>query len=97
MFDKMKELFEMQKKMKEVKDHLDKTFFDVQSGDGSLKITMNASQQIKDVLLLREPSVLRKENLEAAIKDAVNKGIKRSHDLAAEKMKQVSGLNIPGL
>jgi len=36
-------------------------------------------------------------NLEKAIKDAYNKAIKSSHDIAAEKMKDVTGFNIPGL
>ena len=97
MFDKMKQLMEMQKKMQEMKRELDNADFEVTSPDSVLKIRMNGSQVVKEVNLLCDPKGLDKNNLEKAIKDAYNKAIKQSHDLAAQKMKDVSGLNIPGL
>jgi len=97
MLDKFKQLMEMQKKMQEMKRELDNADFEVTSSDSVLKIRMNGSQVVKEVNLLCDPGVLDKNNLEKAIKDAYNKAIKHSHDLAAQKMKDVSGLNIPGL
>jgi len=97
MLDKFKQLMEMQKKIQEMKRELDNTYFEVTSSDSLLKINMNGSQVVKEVTLLRDPRELDKNNLEKAIKDAYNRAIKQSHDLAARKMKDISGFNIPGL
>ena len=97
MFDKMKQLMDMQKKMQEMKRHLESTYFDIASSDGLVKITMNGAQEVKEVVLQKDIQPTDKMNLEKAIKDAYNRAIKRSHDIAAEKMKSITGLNIPGL
>ncbi len=94
MFDKMKELFEMQKKAQELKRQLEAATFEVSSSDGLVKITMNGSQEVQDVRIQGD---LEKDSLEKAIKDAYNRGIKRSHELAGQKMKEMTGFNIPGL
>jgi len=97
MFDKMKQLMEMQKKMQEIKRELDNTNFEIASSDGIVKITMNGSQEVKDIILQRPPQELEKANLEKALKDAYNRAIKCSHDIAAQKMKDVTGFNLSGL
>lgn len=97
MFDKMKALMDMKKKMDEVKRELENTTFEVASSDGLVKIIMNGSQEIKGVCLQKEVQSIGKENIEKAIKDVYNKAIKRSHDVAAQKMKDVTGFNLPGL
>lgn len=97
MLDKFKQLMEMQRKIQEMKRELDNTEFEVTSQDCVLKVRMSGSQVLKEVSLLREPRELDKNNLEKAIKDTYNRAIKQSQDLAAQKMKDVSGLNIPGL
>jgi len=97
MFDKMKALFEMQKKMQEVKRQLDTTTFDIQSPDGCVKITMNGSQEVRDIVIKENLSEQEKSRLTQSLKDTFNRAIKRSQDLAAQKMKDVTGLNIPGL
>ena len=97
MLDKMKALFEMQKKMQEVKRELDNTNFDIQSPDGLVKITMNGAQEVKEIVIkdcLGEPE---KGKLADSLKDAFNRGIKRSQEIAAQKMKDVTGFNLPGL
>lgn len=98
MFDKMKALMDMQKKMQELKTQLDLTTFEVESSNKRLKIAMNGSQEVKDVKIdtnLAQQCSL--EELAGMIKDTVNKAIKRSQELAAEKMKSITGLNLPGL
>jgi DNA-binding YbaB/EbfC family protein len=97
MFDKMKALMDMQKKMQEVKRELDNTTFEIVSTDGLVKITMNGSQEIKEAIVQGNLAEIDKTSLERAMKDAYNRAIKRSHDLAAQKMKAVTGLNLPGL
>ncbi|MDD5568099.1 MAG: YbaB/EbfC family nucleoid-associated protein [Candidatus Omnitrophica bacterium] len=97
MFDKMKQLMDMQRKMQDVKRQLESAAFDVLSSDGLIKITMNGAQEVKDVTIQADLKVTDKAILEKAARDAYNKAIKRSHDLAAEKMRGVTGLNLPGL
>lgn len=97
MFDKMKTLFDMQKKMQELKRELENTTFEVESADKSLKITMNGSQEIKEIKIQGGFDENAHSLLETKIKETCNKAIKRSQDIAAEKMKSITGLNIPGL
>ena len=97
MFDKMKGLFEMQKKMQEVKRALEDTNFDIQSSDGTVKITMNGAQEVKEVVIKDNLGESEKARLEGTLKDTFNRSIKRSQEIAAQKMKDVTGFNIPGL
>jgi nucleoid-associated protein EbfC len=97
MLDKMKQLWEMQKKMQELKRELERTSFEIKSGDGLVTIVMNGSQQVQEVKIAGGPEGGDARRLPDAVKDAVNKAIKRSQDIAAQKMKEISGLNLPGL
>ncbi len=97
MLDKMKALFEMQKKMQEVKRELDNTSFDIQSSDGLVKITMNGAQEVKEIIIKDNLSESENTHLASLLKDTFNRAIKRSQELAAQKMKDVTGFNIPGL
>ncbi len=97
MFDKMKQLMEMQKKMQEMKRELEAAAFEAASADGTVKVTMNGAQEVNEVKIQADLANTEKANLESALKDAYNRAIKRSQALAAEKMKQITGFNIPGL
>lgn len=97
MFDKMKQFMEMQKKIQEMKRQLDNTNFEISSSDGLLKIMMNGSQEIKEVALQGELKDIDKSKLAQAIKDTYNRAIKRSQEIAAAKMKDITGFNLPGL
>jgi len=97
MFDKMKQLMEMQKKMQELKRELESTVFEVASKDGCVKVSMSAAQEVKEVFINIDTSKADKAALERSSKDAFNKAIKRAQEIAAGKMKEISGLNIPGL
>ena len=83
MFDKMKGLFEMQKKMQEVKRALEDTNFDIQSADGAVKITMNGAQEVKEVVIKDNLGESEKARLEGTLKDTFNRSIKRSQEIAA--------------
>ena len=96
MFDNMKALFEMQKKMQEVKRELDKTTFDVASSDGLVRITMNGSQEVQRVEFPAGLPGADAAKFGQTVKDTFNRSIKRSQELAAQKMKEVAGLNLPG-
>ncbi len=97
MFDKMKQLLEMQKKMQEMKRRLEETNFEVTSSDGSVKVMMNGAQEVKSVNIQGDINPAAKSSLEQALKDAYNKAVKESHKIASEKMKDVVGMDLPGL
>ncbi len=97
MFDKMKELLAMQKKMQEVKRVLENTNFDMQSSDGLVKMTMNCAQEVQSIKVKEILSEQEKTRLDAVLKDTFNRSIKRSQEIAAQKMREVTGINIPGL
>ena len=97
MFDKMKQLMDMQKKMQEMKRELEDTSFDILSSDGLVIVTMTGAQEVKNITIQGELCQIDKLALEKSIKDAYNKAVKRSHEIAAAKMKDISGFNIPGL
>lgn len=97
MFDKMKDLFAMQKKMQEVKRQLDSTTFEISSSDGVVKISMNGSQEVQSVAIKDNLTDVEKNRLAAILKDTFNRAIKRSQEVAASKMKDGIGFNIPGL
>lgn len=97
MFDKMKQLMDMQKNIQEVKRQLEDTVFDVVSADGLVKITMNAAQDLKNISIQKDLQGTDKFALENSIKDAYNKAVKQARDLGAQKLKSITGMNIPGL
>jgi DNA-binding protein YbaB len=95
MFDKMKALLDMQKKLQEVKRVLESTVFDVHSSNGAVTVTMNGSQEIKAVSLKGDLATMATHSLEESLKDVFNKAIKRSQQVAAEKMREGTGFNPP--
>ncbi len=97
MLDKIKALMDMQKKMQEIKKELDNTVFEVESPDGLVKIKMNGSQDMKEITIEKELSQIDKDVLQKSIKEGYNKAVKQSHEIAARKMKDITGLNLPGM
>lgn len=97
MLDKMKALLDMQKKMQEMKRQLENSVFEVESSKGLVKISMNGAQEIKDIKIEANLKQIEVKQLEDAVKDALTRAIKQSQVVAAEKMKGITGFNLPGL
>jgi DNA-binding YbaB/EbfC family protein len=97
MFDKMKGFMEMRRKLEEIKKELDKTNFDIESPGGMVKITMNGSQEVQEVTFGAVSLDGQKDRLQKDIKDTFNRAIKRSQEIAAQKMKEATGINLPGM
>jgi len=95
MFDKMKQLFEMQKSMQELKRRLEEANFDILSGNGIVKINMNAAQKINAVNINGNLAELDKTVLEKSICDAYDRALKHAQEIAASQLKNISGLNLP--
>lgn len=88
MFDKAKDLYQMQKKAKELKSQL-KTIHVEAEVDG-VSVTVDGEQNVVEVKfakgLAMEPGKLSR-----SIKEAMNKAIKKSQQVGAEKMKAIMG------
>ena len=93
MFDKAKMLYELKK----IQSQLAKETIEVEAGAVTVKI--NGEQKIKSVAIDRDKlDVDNLELLEKNIESAVTQAITQSQQVAAEKMKAISGgLGIPGL
>jgi len=96
MFDKMKQLLEMQKSMQELKRQLEETNFDVFSPDRLVTINMNGAQKVNKVTINGNLAEVDKTGLEKAIADAYNRSVKEAQDVAARKLKNIPGLKLPG-
>ena len=95
MFDKMKQLFEMQKSMQELKRKLEEANFDALSSNGIVKINMNAAQKMNSVNINGNLAELDKAVLEKSICDAYERALKHAQEIAASNLKDISGLNLP--
>ncbi|OGF49055.1 MAG: nucleoid-associated protein, YbaB/EbfC family [Candidatus Firestonebacteria bacterium RIFOXYA2_FULL_40_8] len=99
MFDKMKQMYDLQKKAREIKKELEATIVNVEEAGGKIKISMNG--EFKLVSISIDPYFLapeRKLDLENAIKRVISNGVGQSQSASAGKMKELTkGMNFPGL
>jgi DNA-binding protein YbaB len=93
MLDKMKQLWEMKRKMDEIKKELDGMM--LASEDSMVKVSITGSQEIKSVELKCDLAAVNKVKLEAALAETVNRAVRESQKAAAQKMSALGGL--PGL
>lgn len=89
MFNKMKDLMEMKKQADRIKKELDSSIVEVNTVNG-VRIIVNGSQnfqsvEIDDALV----HVDRKKQLEENVLRSINDAIKKSQNLAAQKMKVI--------
>jgi len=101
MFDKAKELYQLQKKAKEVQRELKNTEVEAASVDGLVSIVFSADQKIKEVKI--DESLLvpeKKRELEEKIVRVTSEGLSRVQAVAAERTKGLMsdmGINLPGM
>ncbi|MFA5927520.1 MAG: YbaB/EbfC family nucleoid-associated protein [Patescibacteria group bacterium] len=98
-FGKMKDLYDLQKKARQIQKELKETEIEAKSSDEWVTVVFNGEQHMIDIEIADEaldPS--NKHELEKDIKNTVSQAIARAQAHAAEKMKDIAGnLNIPGL
>jgi DNA-binding protein YbaB len=95
MFDKIKNIYSLQKQAKEIKKELKNTHIEAEV-DGVTAV-VDGEQEIISITFPESENANLKHLASAAVK-ALNKAIKKSQQIAAEKMKPImGGLNIPGL
>ncbi len=93
MFDKMKDLWEMKKKMEEMKKELDGIV--LESEDEMVKVAITGSQKIKSVTIKADLTSADKAKMEASLTETINRAIGESQKTAASKMGGM-GLKLPG-
>jgi DNA-binding protein YbaB len=93
MLDKIKQIYELQQKAQAVKRELENSFAEVGS---EIKITISGSQKIQK-LEITDDLLADKGKLQARLIDALNDAIRKSQELAAQKMKEITGINLPNL
>ncbi len=99
MLDKLKNMFEAQKKMKELQKGLENISVDFEGAGGKIKLSMSGTQKVLsmdiDESLL---SVDNKQVLQREIVSAVNSAASKVQKVAANELKSAMGdLKIPGL
>ena len=97
MFDKMKQLMEVKRQADKIKRELDGMKVEVNDVEG-IKLIVNGTQQVQSLEIdeaLLTPQ--NKKKLESDLLKCLNLATTKSQSLAADKMKNMAGLNIPGL
>lgn len=93
MFDKAKNLYKLQKQAKEIKKQLKNIHIEAEV-DGIIVI-IDGEQEVVEV---RIPENFNPATLGGKLKEAFNKAIKKSQEVAAEKMRGIMGdMGMPGL
>ena len=96
MLDKMKQLMEMKRQAEQIKKELERTQIDVSETSG-IKLTVNGAQHFQSLEIDEHLlSSQNKRKLEADLLRSLNAAIAKSQAVAADKMKEMTGLNIPG-
>jgi DNA-binding YbaB/EbfC family protein len=101
MFDKAKQLYQVQKEARGVQKELKSTEIEAKSNSGAVSVVFSGDQHIKSVEINEDwLNVDKKRELEQEIVKVVGEAINRSQAVAAEKTKKLMGdmgLNIPGM
>ncbi len=97
MLDKIKQLMELKRQADQIKRELDAERIEVNEVRG-IKIVVTGSQEFQSIEIDQDLIPADdKRRLEENLLRSINAAIKKSQHVAAEKMKNMTGLNIPGL
>jgi len=95
----MKQVQKMQAEMAKAQEALAHETVEASAGGGAVTVVVNGHQEVQSIKI--DPSAVDPndvEMLEDLVLAAVNEGLRKSQELAAEKMSKITGgLGIPGL
>jgi DNA-binding protein YbaB len=95
MLDKAKDLYQLQKKAKDIKKQLKNTH--IEAEQNGVTVVINGEQVVMSVEISDE-AVGDKKKLESSLEECFNKAVKKSQQIGAELMKDVMGdMNLPGM
>ncbi len=93
MLEKAKALHQLRK----IQSQLSKEVVEVEAGDGAVSVQINGEQKVKSIRLDQDKIDGNYDQLERWLESAFTQAISKSQQLAAEKMKEISGsLGLPG-
>jgi DNA-binding YbaB/EbfC family protein len=93
----MRQARQFQEKMEKVQQELEKATVEATSGGGAVTVVMTGQQQLQSVKISPEAAE-DTEMLEDLVLTAMNEALKKSKELAASRLGELTGgLNIPGL
>ena len=95
----MKQAKKMQEQMGQLQQELETKTIEAQAGGGMVRVVVNGKFEI--VSLRIEKDVVNPEDIEMLqdlVSAAVNEGIRKAQEMAAQEMAKITGgLNIPGM
>ncbi len=97
-FSKAQELMKLQQEAQKIQNELSNIHIEAEV-DGVV-VTVDGQMKIVSVVIEDTSLLSDQKRLEKATMEAINKGLKKSQEIAADKMKSVMGsmgLNIPGM
>lgn len=95
----LKQVQQLQAQMLQAQEELAQHTVEVSVGGGVVKIVMNGQQEVQSLTISPEAvDAAEVEMLQDLIVAAINEALKKSRDLAEQKMAPLTGaLNLPGL
>ena len=98
MFENTQQFKDLRDKAKDLQSKLATETVQGSGAWGKVQITMDGNQTINEVTIDEALlQVSEKKKLEAGVKEALNDALKKAQRKMMEKMKEVGGLNLPGL
>jgi hypothetical protein len=95
----MRQAQQLQAKLEKAQEELEKATVEASSGGGAVTVVITGQQQIQSVKI--SPEVVNPEDvelLEDLVMSAVNEALRKSQELAANRLSALTGgLKIPGL
>jgi DNA-binding YbaB/EbfC family protein len=95
----MKQVQKMQQDLAKLQDSLKEMTVEASSGGGVVKVVCSGKQEVKSIKINPEAIDLEDlEMLEDLVLTAVNEALRKSQELQAEQMSQITGgIKVPGL
>jgi len=91
-FDRAKQLFEMQTKARRLKKELKNVLVSEEALSGKIKVVVSGEQKIQEITISEELlTPAEKSNLELFLKNALNSALSKAQEEATNRMKEVTG------
>ena len=94
----LRQVQQMQAKIAKAQEELEKVTVEASAGGGAVTVIVSGQQKLCSVKI--NPEVVEPEDvemLEDLVLAAVNEGLDKAKEIAAQSLGKVTGINIPGL
>ena len=88
MFDKLKDMYQLQKQAREIQSRLSGEKVEGSSRDGSFRVALNGNQELLSVFV-SETATLSREMVERNMKEAFSDALAKLKNLLASKMREM--------